>query len=547
MTKKELLQYLQPLRRWWWLILGASLIAVASSFLYLRSQPVLYESHTTVMVGSPTQDPNPGSDVVYLTQVLARIYADLAQRSTVRQATMDALGLDGWLPQYFVNALPNSQVIEITVTDVDPQRAQAVAAELVNQLIALSPAGQEEQDRRNFVQEQLNSLEKNIRDSETERERLAGELAAALSARDIRSKQDAINALDGKLNTLQANYAALLASTGSRALNTLHVLEPASLPTEPVDSRTLLVLALAAVLGGVLATAGAYALEFLDDNVAKVTQVERLGLMALGSVPLVHGAADEADRLVMFNDRHSAAAEAYRVLRTNLQFASVDRPLHLVQVSSPNVGEGKSMTAANLSIAIAQLGQKVILVDGDLHQPTQHRYFQVLNNVGVTTALLGNLEQVDRMFKTTALPNLQLLPSGPLPPNPAELLGSKRMQELLDVLKQKADIVVVDSPPVTVISDAVMLSTRMDGVILVMRAGRTRLENARNALNALKQVHARVLGVVLNGTGRSTQDYYYRYRTDYGVQRKAGEARKKDASAAQASTGAPAANRPAAD
>jgi len=547
MTKKELLQYLQPLRRWWWLIVGAALIAVASSFLYLRSQPVLYESHTTVMVGSPTQDPNPGSDVVYLTQVLARIYADLAQRSTVRQATMDALGLEGWLPEYFVNALPNSQVIEITVTDVDPQRAQAVAAELVNQLIALSPAGQEEQDRRNFVQEQLNSLEKNIRDSEAERERLAVELAAALSARDIRSKQDAINALDGKLNTLQANYAALLASTGSRALNTLHVLEPASLPTEPVDSRTMLVLVLAAVLGAVLATAGAYALEFLDDNVAKVTQVERLGLMALGSVPLVHGASDEADRLVMFNDRYSAAAEAYRVLRTNLQFASVDRPLHLVQVSSPNVGEGKSMTAANLSIAIAQLGQKVILVDGDLHQPTQHRYFQVLNNVGVTTALLGNLDQVDRMFKTTALPNLQLLPSGPLPPNPAELLGSKRMQELLDVLKQKADIVVVDSPPVTVISDAVMLSTRMDGVILVMRAGRTRLENARNALNALKQVHARVLGVVLNGTGRSTQDYYYRYRTDYGVQRKAGEARKKDASAAQASTGASAANRPAAD
>lgn len=546
MTKKELLQYLGPLRRWWWLIAGASLIAVLSSFLYLRSQPVLYESHTTVMVGSPTQDPNPGSDVVYLTQVLARIYADLAQRSTVRQATMDALGLEGWLPQYFVNALPNSQVIEITVSDVDPARAQAVAAELVNQLIALSPAGLEEQDRRNFVQEQLNSLETNIRDSEAERERLAGELATALSARDIRSKQDAINALDGKLNTLQANYAALLASTGSRALNTLHVLEPASLPTEPVDSRLLLVLGLAAVLGAVLATVGAYALEFLDDAVAKVTQVERLGLMALGSVPLVHGAADEADRLVMFNDRHSAAAEAYRVLRTNLQFASVDRPLHLVQVSSPNVGEGKSMTAANLSIAIAQLGQKVILVDGDLHQPTQHRYFQVLNNVGVTTALLGNLEQVDRMFKTTALPNLQLLPSGPLPPNPAELLGSKRMQELLDVLKQKADIVVVDSPPVTVISDAVMLSTRMDGVILVMRAGRTRLENARNALNALKQVHANVLGVVLNGTGRSTQDYYYRYRTDYGVQRKAGEARKKDAMA-QASTGAPAANRPAAD
>ncbi len=546
MTKKELLQYLQPLRRWWWLILGAALIAGLSGFLYLRSQPVLYESRATVMVGSPLDNPNPGSDVVYLTQVLARIYADLAQRSTVREATMEALGLDGWLPSYAVYALPDSQVVEIVVTDVEPARAQAVANELVKQLIALSPAGQEEQDRRAFIQQQLTGLERNIRNSETERLRLEEELAKALSARDIRALQDAITALDGKLNTLQANYAALLASTGSGALNTIHVLEPASLPTAPIGSRAAFTLALAALVGAVLAAAGAYTLEFLDDAVAKVTQVERLGLSALGSVPLVQDTADEADRLVMLNDRYSAAAEAYRVLRTNLQFASVDRPLHLVQVSSPNVGEGKSMTAANLAIAIAQLGQNVILVDGDLHQPTQHRYFQVLNNVGVTTALLGNLEQVDRMFKTTAIPNLHLLPSGPLPPNPAELLGSKRMQELLDVLKQKADIVIVDSPPITVISDAVVLSTRMDGIILVFRSGRTRLESARNAISALKQVHARVLGVVLNGAGRSTQDYYYRYRTDYGVQRKASEKRKEEA-AKQGPPSSRTVNPPAAD
>jgi succinoglycan biosynthesis transport protein ExoP len=483
---------------------------------------------------------------MYTTQVLARIYADLAQRSTVRQATMNALGLKDWLPQYSVFALPESQVVEIVVTDVDPQRAQAVATELINQMIALSPAGKEEQERRNFIQQQLVSLERNIRDSEAERLRLEDELAKALSARDIRSMQDAIGALDGKLNTLQANYAALLASTGSGALNTIHILEPASLPVAPVSSRAALTMALAALLGAVLAAAGAYTLEFMDDAVAKVTQVERLGLTALGSVPLVQDTTDESDRLVMLNDRYSAAAEAYRVLRTNLQFASVDRSLRLVQVSSPNVGEGKSMTAANLAIAIAQLGQKVILVDGDLHQPTQHRYFQVLNNVGVTTALLGSLDQVDRMFKTTALANLYLLPSGPLPPNPAELLGSKRMQDLLDVLRQKADIVVVDSPPITVISDAVVLSTRMDGIVLVFRSGRTRLESARNAIKALKQVHAQVLGVVLNGTGERTQDYYYRYRTDYGVQRKHSEERKKEA-AKQGPVTSQAANPPAAD
>jgi polysaccharide biosynthesis transport protein len=527
MSKKELFQYLQPLRRWWWLIVGAAAIAGLSAFLYLRSQPVIFQSRTTVMVGSPIENPNPGSDVLYMTQVLARIYADLAQRSTVRQATMEALGFEDWLPAYTVSALPDSQVIEISVTDVEPVRAQAVAKELVNQLVQLSPAGQEEQERRNFVQGQLTSLERSIRNSEDERQRLEDELGKALSARDIRSIQDAIRALDDKLNTTQANYASLLANTGSRALNVIHVLEPASLPTRPVNARAALTMLLAVTLGAALAIAGAYALEFLDDAVAKVTQVERLGLTALGSVPYVADADDEAGRLVMLNDRYSAAAESYRVLRTNLQFASVDRPLKVVQVSSPNVGEGKSMTAANLAIAIAQLGQTVILVDGDLHQPTQHRYFQVLNNVGVTTALLGNLEQVEKMFKPTAIPNLHLLPSGPLPPNPAELLGSKRMQELLESLKQKADIVVIDSPPVTVISDAAVLASRVDGVLIVFRVGRTRGDTARNALSALSQVHARVLGAVLNGTGAGSQDYYYRYRTDYGVQSKHSAARKK--------------------
>lgn len=519
MTKKELLQFLQPLRRWWWLILLSAIVGALSSLLYLRSQPVMYESRATVMVGSPTQELNPGQDTVYLAQVLARIYADLAQRSTVREATMQALGFD-WLPNYSVSALPDSQVIEIGVSDVDPARAQAVANELVNQLIKLSPAAKEEQDRRAFVQQQLTSLEKSIRDSEDERQRLENQLAQALSARDIRSIQDSIKAIDDKLTVLQSNYGTLLTSTGSGSVNTIHILEPATLPGSPVSSRATLTILLAALLGAGLAAVGAYALEFMDDAVGTVHQVERLGLVALGSVPQVYGAEDEAGRLVMLNDRYSAAAEAYRVLRTNLQFASVDRPLHLVQVSSPSIGEGKSMTAANLAIAIAQLGQRVILVDADLHQPTQHRYFQVLNNVGVTTALLGSLEQVDKMLKPTVLTNLMLLPSGPLPPNPAELLGSHRMQELLEALKLKADIVVIDSPPITVISDAVVLSTRADGVLMVYRAGKTRLETARNALNALGQVKARVLGAVLNGTGARSQDYYYRYRTDYGVQSK---------------------------
>lgn len=518
MSKKELIQYLQPLRKWWWLIAGAALLAGLSAFLYLRSQPVLYESRTTVMVGSPIQDPNPSNNQFYLTQVLARIYADLARRSAIKEATMNALGLD-WLPEYSVAALPDSQVIEISVVDVIPERAQAVANQLVQQLVGLSPAGQEEADRRSFVNQQLATLEKNITDTEDERVRMEEELAKALSAREIRGIQDEIRALDEKLNVLQANYAALLTGTGSGALNAIHVLEPASLPTAPIGTRTLYTIALAMIIGAALAIAGAYALDFMDDAVVSVSPIEKLGVVALSSVPTIVGADDDPGRLVMLNNRYSSAAEAYRVLRTNLQFASVDRPLRLVQITSPSVGEGKSLTAANLALSLAQLGQQVILVDGDLHQPTQHKYFQLVNNVGVTTALLGNLDLVEKMLKPTAVAKLHVLPSGPLPPNPAELLGSKRMQELLAKLRTMADIVVIDSPPVTVISDAVVLATRTDGVLLVARAGKTRLDAIKNSLDALKQVHANILGFVLNGAPEKGSGYYYRYRTDYGVQK----------------------------
>lgn len=515
MTKKEILEYLAPIRRWWWLILGAALISAASSYLYLRTQPVLYQSRTTVMVGSPIQDPNPSNNQFYLTQVLARIYADLAGRSAVREAAKEALGLE-WLPEYSVYALPDSQVIEMVVTDVDPTRAQSVAVELVNQLVRLSPSGGEEVERQNFVKQQLSSLEQSITDTQDERTRMDDELAKALSAREIRAIQDQSRALDDKLRVLQANYAALLTSSGSSALNTIHVLEPASLPTSPVNSRAMLTVLLAAVIGAALATAGAYMLEFMDDTLAKVEQVEKLGLTALSSVPTIPD-GEPPTKLVMVSNRYSSSAEAYRVLRTNLQFASIDRHLGVIQITSPSVGEGKSLTAANLALALAQLGQQVILIDADLHQPTQHRYFQLVNNVGVTTALLGNLDLVEKMLKTTSVSTLRVLPSGPLPPNPAELLGSRRMEELIGVLRTKADIVVIDSPPVTVISDAAVLATRVDGVLLVLRAGKTRLEAAKNALEALKQVHAHMLGAVLNSTSEHGHGYYYRYRTDYGV------------------------------
>ena len=228
----ELKDYLRPLRKWWWLLLLSTLIAAVFSFLAVSRQPPIYQTRVTLMVGRAIDNPNPTGSDFWLTQQLANTYADIAKRDPVRQATMDALGLT-WLPEYTVRVVPNTQLIEIAVTDTDPVRAQAVANELANQLIQQSPTsgGPEQQQRQAFIEQQLNELEKGIEETKAQIDSKQEELANMFSARQIADAKNQIQALQDKLNTLQANYASLLANTEKGAINTLTIIEPAALDT----------------------------------------------------------------------------------------------------------------------------------------------------------------------------------------------------------------------------------------------------------------------------------------------------------------------------
>lgn len=181
----------------------------------------------------------------------------------------------------------------------------------------------------------------------------------------------------------------------------------------------------------------------------------------------------------MLNNPHSTDAEAFRVLRTNLLFASVDHELHSLLVSSPNPGEGKSFVSANLAVAFAQTGKRVILIDADLRKPTLHRVFGLVNNVGVTSALVSVTPVLSSLLQSTNVPELRAMTSGPLPPNPSELLSSHKMEELLHSLEAECDLVVIDSPPVTVVSDTAVLASRVDGVLVVFAADRVRRDLAQ--------------------------------------------------------------------
>lgn len=515
MDNRELQMYLRPLLRWWWLILLSALLAGASAFVFVRLRPPVYIASGTVMVGTAIQERNPDSQQLSLTQGLAQTYAKIAQRPSIREATRKALGMD-WLPEYSVRIVPDSQLIEISVTDVDAQRAYAVATELINQLILLSPGGQERQQREVFVQEQLRKLEQGMRDTEAEIVRKQDELSSLLSARQIGQTETQISALEAKLTTLRSTYVGLLASTDQGSINTINVLDPPVVPAEPVNDRWYLLVLVAAIIGAAVAIAGAYLLEFLDDRLVDVEQILQVtGLTTLGTVPEIK--LDAASQgLVMLQNPHSTDAEAIRVLRTNLLFASVDHKLSSLLVTSPTPGEGKSFISSNLAVAFAQTGKRVILVDADLRKPTLHRVFGLVNNIGVTSALVSDAADVEAALQTTATPELRVMTSGPLPPNPSELLSSHKMQELLTHLQSLCDVVIIDSPPVLVVSDTAVLASRADGVLLAFTHEKLRRDPARNTIGALRQVQARILGVVLNRVEGSQHGYYYSYHKSYG-------------------------------
>jgi non-specific protein-tyrosine kinase len=207
--------------------------------------------------------------------------------------------------------------------------------------------------------------------------------------------------------------------------------------------------------------------------------------------------AEQPDLITLTNPR-SPAAEAYRTLRANLTFAALEKPIETLVVVSAAPDEGSSTVLANLAVTMAQGERRTVLVDADLRRPVLHEVFGVANDRGLTTMIVEEGALDDPSLMEVGVDNLSLVPSGPLPPNPADVLGSRRMEEAVAALKARADVVLFDAPPVIAVTDAAVLSTQVDGVLLVVCAGRTRREHAQRAKELLDRAHVRIIGAVLN-------------------------------------------------
>jgi capsular exopolysaccharide synthesis family protein len=298
------------------------------------------------------------------------------------------------------------------------------------------------------------------------------------------------------------------------SLSTARLVEAASTPNSPVKPRRMLNISLACALGLLLGLLLAALADYLDDTIGDTEDMRRyLNLCVLGAVPRF-----KAPGLALIPDQgeRSVAAEAYRMLRTNIAFASLDQPARTVLITAAGQLEGKTTTTANLGITMAQEGRKVLLLDTDLRRPALHRLFHLDNSRGLTSVLLGSSALSD-VIQAIETENLWVLTSGPLPPNPAELLNSAKMRELLARLRDDWDIVLCDSPPIVMAADAPILASILDGVVLVIEQHKTSRYIIAEAVSILRSARARLLGVAMNKWRAERQGYYYYYyRTEEG-------------------------------
>lgn len=231
-------------------------------------------------------------------------------------------------------------------------------------------------------------------------------------------------------------------------------------------------------------------------------------------------------RLIVHTDPKSPISEAYRTLRTNIQFSSLDNPIKTMVVTSAGPGEGKTTSVMNLAVTMAQFGSKVLLIDGDLRKPALHKIFAISNELGLTNVLVGEQDYKEGV-SPTHVERLEILPAGVIPPNPSELLASNKMKQLLNKVREDYDFVIIDTPPAAVVTDASVLSAVADGTVLVCESGQVPIEGAKRAKELLENVNANIIGVILNKIptdqkGYSQYYYYHYYREDSPKKNKKG-------------------------
>jgi receptor protein-tyrosine kinase len=447
----ELKDVLHAVRSGWWLLVGVLIAGLATSGVLTWLATPLYSSSTQLFVSvAGSTDTSAAYQGNLFSQQRVTSYAQLLSGDQLAGQVVDDLGLSLTPAQVAdkvtATPLPETVILEVTVTDTSADRAQDIANSL----------------GRQFTEEVTN---------------------------------------------LEADVSTVKVTT----------VQPAQLNPTPVSPDVTRNLALGGILGLLVGLGLALLRSRLDNTVKTGDDIQVLtGTGVIGTV-LEDSRLDEK-HVVASLDEHSLTAEAFRAIRTNLQFLNVDHPPKVIVVASSVPGEGKSTLAVNLATALAQSGSRVTLIEADLRRPRVTRYMGLVGGAGLTNVLAGTAE-VHEVMQPWGDGKLSILAAGPMPPNPSEMLGSAQMRSLLETLRDTQDYVVIDTPPLLPVTDAAVLSVLADGCLIVTRFGKTRREQLREAVATLSRIDAKLLGVVVNRVPQAAavaRGYGYGYKADLG-------------------------------
>ncbi len=526
----ELKRYLNLAKRWWWLMVLLALVGGVGGYLGGANEIIVYRAATTLLI---YQAPGalPDASTVAQGQRVADTYAQLLQQRPVLEQVIANLNLrmdpDSLKGKLAISEIGDTNLLQLAVTDSDPQRAADIANEIVHVFIEQNVAVQDVRysDSLDNLKSQMDLVQKDITDTQAALDQLTANVAVATLTPDSAQER---NRLQSLIADYRNSYAILLDRyeqirlAQAQATDRVSVVE-AALPGRPIPPRSRSLLALQAGLVGLALGVGVVLLiEYLNDSVDTREEVERLtGAPVMGIVGVIQPTGVPSDALVTVHDPQSSVAESYRLLSANLETATAGEAVRVLVVTSSTPLEGKTTTAANLAVSLAQGGWRVILVDLDLRRPMLHELFEQPNRTGVSVATLQPGSSATEFLAPVAVDNLYLMTSGPLPPNVPEVLRSTRMVELITELKAHADMVILDTPPLLVVADPILLARLADAVLLVVRAEQTKAGDLRQAVEIVTQSGAKLVGAVLNrvrsrNEGYYYYDYYYRSSSDRG-------------------------------
>ncbi len=509
----DLREYIGILRYRKWTIAVVIALVMGSALAFSFRQTPIYVSETRVLVQSPATD-------VGLTSLPVNLETERALVNSAAVATIvrDNLNLTGspdvLLGSLDVSVETNTEILSIRYSDPSALRAQRLASGFADAYL---------QFRRQQALSEIASATSGIQHEINATNRQIADLESRIAATSDPGQQNTLSAqrdsFIARLGVLQQRLQDLR-STSAVLQGGGEVVQPADLPSAPSSPNPIRNGGLALMVGLALGVGVAFLREHLDDGLrGRQDLEEHIGAPVLATVPHVEGwKKRERTALATLDAPKSASAEAYRTLRTNVQFIASTGDFRVLSITSPTAGEGKTATTANLAVALAQAGKRVVAVSCDLRKPRLHRFFGLENDTGLTSILSGETPLTEAVQRP-GVDNLRIIASGPIPPNPSELLESEQLEALLAELAQAADFVVVDTPPILAVSDALSLARRSDGVLVVVDAESSTRGAVAHLREQLEQVGSRIVGGVFNNFDPSTARYYpYSYRYYYSYQ-----------------------------